>query len=107
VRRGRPQPAGAALRAAIASSSPGTPLAAVQAVWHEAAGPSVAERAQPVAERDGVVSVSCESATWAQELDLMQEEVRDRVNSALAAAAPPGFEVHGLRFTADGARHEN
>ena len=60
-----------------------------------------------MAERDGVVTIACRSATWAQELDLLQEELLERLNGALSEAdrgaiAPP---VRALRFTADAPRH--
>jgi predicted nucleic acid-binding Zn ribbon protein len=67
----------------------------------------VAAEAEPVAERDGVVTVACRSATWAQELDLLGPELLGRLNEALAEAGQPGPEarVRGLRFTADLSRH--
>ena len=66
--------------------SPTTLLAAVQGAWAAAAGAAVAAEAEPVAERDGVVTVACRSATWAQELDLLQEELLKRLNGALGGA---------------------
>jgi predicted nucleic acid-binding Zn ribbon protein len=75
-------------------------LAAVQANWDAACGAGVAERATPVRERDGVVFVACSSAIWAQELDLIQEEIRSRLNLLLGSE-----RVRALRFSADGPRH--
>ena len=43
--------------------------------------------AEPVAERDGVVTVACESAVWAQELDLLSERVIEALNEALGRPA--------------------
>jgi predicted nucleic acid-binding Zn ribbon protein len=79
----------------------------VQSVWAPVAGSLLAGQAQPVAERDGVVVVSCRSATWAQELDLLQSELFPRLARALADLGPtaPVQPLRGLRFTADGARH--
>ena len=90
----------------MAPMAPQTPLAAVQTVWPEAVGAKVAERAHAVAERDGVITVSCDSAAWAQELDLMHDEVMGRVNAALGAGGAGEIAVRGLRFTADLSRHE-
>jgi predicted nucleic acid-binding Zn ribbon protein len=98
--RRAPRRAGLALRDALAGSAPKTLLASVQAVWAEACGAAIAAESQPVAEREGVITVACRSATWAAELDLMQEELRKRLNAAL-----PDDRITGLRFTADGARH--
>jgi predicted nucleic acid-binding Zn ribbon protein len=79
----------------------------VQSAWPEAAGPQVAAEADPVAERDGVVTIACRSATWAQELDLLQREVIARLSEVLNAHEPHPTTGHlrGLRFTADAARH--
>ena len=104
---GAPRPVGAALRRALDLSAPTTLLAGVQRAWPEVAGAGVADQAQPVAERDGVVTVACRAATWAQELDLLQAELVERLNAALSAAgqgASPG-PLKGLRFTADAHRH--
>ena len=99
--------AATALRRAVATGAPRTPLAAVQSGWARAVGPAIAEQAEPVAERDGTVTVACRSATWAQELDLMQDSIRERLNEVLAEdshVATPTAVTH-LRFTADAARH--
>jgi hypothetical protein len=63
----------------------------------------VAGEAEPVAERDGVVTVACLSATWAHELDLLSPELRKRLNAALSASddESPDGPVKRLRFTAD------
>lgn len=65
---------------------PGT-LAQVQAVWSDTVGPAVAERAEPVAERDGVLTVACREAVWAQELELMGPELAEQLNAALGRSA--------------------
>ena len=49
-----------------------------------------------MAERDGVVTVACRSAAWAQELDLLGGEVA----SKLRAELPDGADLRGLRFSA-------
>ena len=56
-----------------------------------------------------MVTIACHSATWAQELDLLQAELLGRLNGALAGARPSDAvgPVQGLRFTADAARHVN
>ena len=48
-----------------------------------AAGPAIAAAARPTAERDGVLTVTCEAAVWAQELELMGCELIERLNAAL------------------------
>ena len=98
-RRRGPRKAGAAVRGALEGASPQTLLAEVQTVWAGACGETVAGEARPVAERDGVITVACRSATWASELDLMQPRLLARLNDLLAER-----RVEGLRFTADAAR---
>jgi predicted nucleic acid-binding Zn ribbon protein len=86
VRRSAPRPVSFALDALADSLAPPTVLAAVQRAWPEAAG-AFAAHAAPVSERDGHVVVACESAVWAQELDLMSERVVERLNEALGRPA--------------------
>jgi predicted nucleic acid-binding Zn ribbon protein len=87
-RRRAPRPAASALRAALERAAPQTPLAAVQAAWAEAVGERVATAAQPVAERGGAVVVECSDPVWAEELDLMQADLLDRLVELLGEGAP-------------------
>jgi predicted nucleic acid-binding Zn ribbon protein len=103
-RRHQPRKLGAALGHVRAETAPATLLAAVQGAWPAVAGPAVAAEAEPVAERAGVVTIACRSATWAQELDLLGPTLLERLNAALAESGAPRAER--LRFTADAARHE-
>jgi predicted nucleic acid-binding Zn ribbon protein len=86
VRRQGPRPVSFALDALADTLEPPTLLAAVQRVWPAASG-SFATVAEPVAERDGVVTVACDSAVRAHELDLMSELVVAKLNDALGRAA--------------------
>jgi hypothetical protein len=72
-------------------------------------GEVVVAQAEPVSEREGIVTVACRSATWAQELDLLQANVLERLNEDLEDWGSEGIEgpVRGLRFTADAARHQS
>jgi predicted nucleic acid-binding Zn ribbon protein len=67
--------------------APATTLAAVQEIWERAAGPAIAAAARPTAERGGVLTVTCCSAVWAQELDLMAPELLPRLNAELGSDA--------------------
>jgi predicted nucleic acid-binding Zn ribbon protein len=93
-RRRTPRPLGEALPGAIGSAAPSTPLAAVQSAWRAAVGERIAAAASPVSERDGTVTVACESATWAQELDLLEGEIASKLRSKL----PPNSGFDRLRF---------
>jgi len=97
TRRRAPRPAGSALRAALGQAAPKTRLSAVQAVWSAAAGERIAAAAAPVSERAGEVLVSCSDSVWAQELDLMQDQLLERLRDHLGEQAP-----RSLRFRVDG-----
>jgi predicted nucleic acid-binding Zn ribbon protein len=91
--RRAPRLAGSALRAALERAAPRTPLAAVQAAWEEAVGSRIADVARPVSERGSEVTVACSDSVWAQELDLMQEQLLQRLRDRLGERAP-----QSLRF---------
>ncbi|HLH14288.1 MAG TPA: DUF721 domain-containing protein, partial [Solirubrobacteraceae bacterium] len=57
--------------------------ARAQEVWGEVAGPMIAAQARPTGEHDGVLTVTCDSAVWAQELDLMGAQLIAGLNDAL------------------------
>ena len=84
-RRRQPRLAGGAVAMLVDGLAPASGLAALQRAWPEAVGEVVAAQAHPTAERDGVVTVTCSSSVWAQELTLMGPELAERVNAALGA----------------------
>ena len=92
-RRSAPRALGDAIRSLRTEAEPATPLAAVQSVWQAAVGERIAAQATPLREREGVLTVGCAAATWAQELDLLQTELLARLNAALDP-----IELRGLRF---------
>ena len=57
-------------------------LAGVQSAWREAAGEAIAAAARPVSLRDGTLTLECESSVWAQEIQMMGEELAARVQEA-------------------------
>ena len=105
MRRRQPRPVGHAVAALSFSAylfgwrAPQTLLADVQRVWPEAVGELVAAQAEPTGERDGVLVVTCSSAVWAQELDLMAPDLVARLNSLLR-----GGSVRSMRCQAVSAR---
>lgn len=86
--RRAPRPASAALAAALEQAAPKTRLAAVQAAWAATVGERIAAVARPLSERGGTVLVGCSDPVWAQELDLMQERLLDRLRERLGEQAP-------------------
>jgi predicted nucleic acid-binding Zn ribbon protein len=91
-----PRRIGEALAAVRRQAAPQTPLAAIQLAWADAVGEKVAAVSEPVSERAGRVTIACKNAVWAQELDLMQDDILHRLGEAMEA--PPA----ALRFTTRG-----
>jgi predicted nucleic acid-binding Zn ribbon protein len=81
----------ARLRTAL---TPPSLLARVQERWTEAVGERVAEQAQPVAERDAMITVACCSAGWASELTMLSQPLLEQLNRGLGE----GLQVRALRF---------
>jgi predicted nucleic acid-binding Zn ribbon protein len=92
-RRPSPRPAASAMRAALRQAAPKTPLAALQAAWEDTVGEQIAAVASPVSERAGEVTIACRDSVWAQELDLMQGQLLQRLSDRLGEQAP-----RSLRF---------
>lgn len=99
-RRRAPRPAATAFQAAMKQAAPKTPLAAVQTAWSAAVGERLAAVAQPSSERDGTLTIECADAVWAQELDLMQGTLLERLREELGDQAPEAlrFRVNSERF---------
>jgi len=87
VSRRAPRSLSMALEGLTRELAPATTLARVQEIWESTAGPAIARSARPIAERDGVLTVTCEAAVWAQELDLMADQLTAGLNAALGAEA--------------------
>jgi predicted nucleic acid-binding Zn ribbon protein len=85
--RAAPRSLSVALDDLTSALAPATNLARVQEIWERATGPAIAAAARPSAERDGILTVLCDAAVWAQELDLMASELVPRLNAALGDQA--------------------
>lgn len=89
MRRSRPRRAAEALEPVAAASAPRTQLGAIQAVWTDAVGEGIAAAARPTSFSGDELTVSCESATWAQELDLLSAKLMDALSKRLAGEQMP------------------
>jgi predicted nucleic acid-binding Zn ribbon protein len=96
VRRPGPRPLSAVLEPVVRAAAPATLLAQVQVAWPEIAGRLLAASAAPVSEREGVVTVACESAVWAAELELLAPDLLARLNARVGA--DDAARVTSLRF---------
>lgn len=93
TRRRAPRQASEAIRAARERAAPATGLASAQAAWRDAVGEQVAAVAAPVSERAGTLTIECVDGVWAQELDLMQNQLLERLRAELGERSP-----QALRF---------
>jgi predicted nucleic acid-binding Zn ribbon protein len=96
MRRQGPRPVSFALDSLADALEPPTLLAAVQRVWPGASG-SFAGVSEPVAERDGIVTVACNDSILAHELDLMSELVVAQLNAALGRDAVRRLRTRATR----------
>jgi predicted nucleic acid-binding Zn ribbon protein len=87
VRKAAPRSLSSALDDLTSMLAPATTLARVQKIWELVVGPAIADAARPTAEREGILTVTCAAAVWAQELDLMSGDLVPRLNAALAEDA--------------------
>jgi predicted nucleic acid-binding Zn ribbon protein len=97
TRRRAPRQAGEAFRVARDRAAPRTGLAAVQAAWTAALGERLAAVATPVSERAGTLTVDCVDGVWAQELDLMQGQLLERLREELGERAPEALRFRVAR----------
>jgi predicted nucleic acid-binding Zn ribbon protein len=56
--------------------------------WAEAVGERIAAAAEPVEEAADVVVIACVDPVWAEELDLMQEQLLARLRERLGEESP-------------------
>jgi predicted nucleic acid-binding Zn ribbon protein len=95
MRRRAPRALSFALARVTADLEPATTLARVQGCWVDAVGERLATVARPVSEREGVVTLACEDAMWANELELLGPDLLEKLNVALGDGS-----VAQLRFKA-------
>ena len=94
MRRAAPRPLSAVLAQALPEARPAGLLAQVQSAWPEVAGALLAASASPVSEREGTVTVACESGVWAQELELLGRDLLERLNAHLDGGAVNAAAVY-------------
>jgi len=95
-RRPGPRPVSFALEAVADELEPATLIAAVQRRWPAVAG-AFAQCSEPAFERDGELTVDCDSSVQAQELHLMSELVVARLNEALGRPAIARIKTRATR----------
>ncbi len=96
--RGRsrsPKLIGDTLGRALDPVAPMTPLAELQRIWPSVVGPGIAEVTTVSKERDGTVTIECESTVWAHELEMMGPQLREKLRPLMGDRTP-----ENLRFRA-------
>ncbi|HEX5309447.1 MAG TPA: DUF721 domain-containing protein [Solirubrobacteraceae bacterium] len=83
MKRRAPRPLSIAVGDLAGSLEPATPLARVQRIWLEAVGEVVAAAGRPTAERDGVLTITCDDAVWSAELQMLGPQLAEQLNAAL------------------------
>ena|ERR1700739_4630426 len=96
MKRRAPRPIAAAVAALGEQLAPQSVLSRAQAAWSASVGAQIAAHCQPAFERDGTITVDCDSAVWAAELEMQSGELLRALNAALEPASP----VLRLRFRA-------
>ncbi|MBK8294026.1 MAG: DUF721 domain-containing protein [Solirubrobacterales bacterium] len=94
-RSARPKRIGDTLDRALGPVTPMTPLAELQRIWPSVAGPEIAAVTSVSDERDGTVTIECESAVWAAELEMMGAQFREKLRPLMGEHTP-----EKLRFRA-------
>ena len=103
-RRLGPRGVAESLDSLVASVRPATPLARVQGAWPAVVGAAVAPHATPVSLRDGTLTVACDSAVWAQEVELLGGEFVTRLEASLGAGTVTALRVQATRSGRGGGR---
>jgi predicted nucleic acid-binding Zn ribbon protein len=91
MRRLAPRALSTALETVARDVAPATVLARVQAAWGGLVGAGLVNVAAPVSERHGTVTVACESAVWAQELELLAPDLLERLEAVLGGRSVTKF----------------
>ena len=85
--RRAPRTAGIAIRDLVDRVAPVSTLGNVQRVWTDVVGEAFAPHARPTGEAGGTLTVTCSTAAWAQELDLLGPQIIAALDERLGAGA--------------------
>ena len=85
--------------AASRQLSAGLALGRIQNAWAEALGPAIAAAAAPVAFDRGKLRIAAKNSAWANELQLMGEMLKQKLNAALPRDRVTEISVYVTRFS--------
>jgi predicted nucleic acid-binding Zn ribbon protein len=92
-----PQPLGRAARDLSTTNgwSPKVAEGTVFAQWATVVGDQIADHAQPIILRDGVLSVSAESTAWATQLRMVQAQLLAKIAAAVGDGVVTALKITG------------
>ena len=78
--RGRERKISGAIQRLVAEIAPQDPITRIRMAWPKVVGDSIAKETYPSSLRGGVLTITCSSSVWAQELDLLSRKVLERLD---------------------------
>jgi len=87
-RSARPKPIGDALGRALDPVAPMTTLAELQRIWPSVVGPGIEAVTTVSEEREGTVTIECESTVWANELEMMGPQLLEKLRPLMGDRTP-------------------
>ena len=99
-KQSHPTPVKSDLARIIASKrlASGLALGRLQNAWARALGPAIAAASAPVAFERGRLRVAAKNSAWANELQLMSEMVRQRLNEVIEGERVTEISVFVTKF---------
>jgi predicted nucleic acid-binding Zn ribbon protein len=94
MRRRSPRPISVAIETLTGELAPPSALVKAQTIWAQAVGPEIAGHCEPSFEREGTLTVACDSSVWAAELEMRSGDLLRNINAALR----PTEAFASLRF---------
>lgn len=92
-----PQPLGTSARelAKVRGWSPRVAEGSVFGEWEKVVGEQIAEHAQPVALREGILHITAESTAWATQLRLVQSQVLAKIAAEVGDGVVTALRISG------------
>jgi len=77
--RGRERKISGAIQRLVAEIAPQDPVTLIRMAWPKVVGDLIAKETYPSSLRGGILTITCSSSVWAQELDLLSRKVLERL----------------------------
>lgn len=93
MRRRSPKLIADSVTSLVGTVAPLTVLARVQVIWKAAVGEAIAREAEPVFERAGILSIACRSSVWANEIELLSNQLITKINEELKSQSVSSLRI--------------